>query len=150
MSAFHRRRARGRGSELVEFAVALPALVLLALVVTEAAGMIGAHQVLINAAREGARLAVVPGELNATGDINNRVIAYAAANGLTLTGANISINQNDVLHPGGGACSAANPCLTASAVTVSYTYPFTYLPRMPFGIPSTVALGATVVMRNFY
>ena len=145
----HRVHGRQRGAELVEFAAVLPCLVLLTLLVSEAAGMIGAHQVLINAAREGARLAVVPGELNASGDVTQRVVAYAAASGLALTSNNVSVNQNEVVATN-GACSAANPCLTASKVTVSYNYPLVFLPRLPFGLPSTVGLGASVEMRNFY
>lgn len=145
-----RRGARQRGSELVEFAAVLPCLVLLAMLVTEGAGMISAHQVLVNAAREGARLAVVPGELGQTGDVVQRVLSYAAANGLTLSASNVAVNQGELVHPGGGACSASNPCLSASQVTVSYQYPLTYLPQLPFGLPNAVTMGAATEMRNFY
>ena len=48
-------RTRQRGTQLLEFAIALPLLLLLFFVVTEGAGLVRAHQVLNNAAREGSR-----------------------------------------------------------------------------------------------
>lgn len=139
-----RRRRRSSGTELVEFAVVLPALVLLMLVIGEVSGAVGAYQIIDNAAREGARLAVVPGESGATSDIQNRVIAYASANGITLTTSDISINQAEIVSPTGAACSATNPCITASKVSVTYSYPVNVL------LGSTFNLGASVEMRNLY
>ena len=143
-------RRSQRGQDLVEFALLLPALLLLLLLVGEGGAMVWTYEVLNNAAREGARLAVVPGEQSQSADVVNRVIAYAQANGVTLSGGNISVNQNRLISPGGGACSAANPCLSASQVSISYSYALVYLPRLPFGIATTVPLGASVEMRNFY
>ncbi|HXE30369.1 MAG TPA: TadE/TadG family type IV pilus assembly protein [Terriglobales bacterium] len=143
-------RRQQAGSELVELAVLLPCLMLLTLVVSEFAAVVSAHQVLDNAAREGARLAVVPGELSQTGDVKNRVISYAAANGITLSTSDITVNQGLTVNPGSGACSASNPCIGASQVSINYHYPLSYLPQLPFGIPSSMALGAAVEMRNFY
>ncbi|MGH3183845.1 MAG: TadE/TadG family type IV pilus assembly protein, partial [Streptosporangiaceae bacterium] len=128
----------------VGFAFILPALVLLMLVVGEVSGAVGTYQIMDNAAREGARLAVVPGELAATGDIQNRVIAYAGANGVTLAASNITINQAEIVSPGGGACSITNPCITASKVSVKYTYPVNAF------LGATFNMGASVEMRNLY
>ncbi|MFB3916598.1 MAG: TadE/TadG family type IV pilus assembly protein [Terriglobales bacterium] len=50
-------RSKERGTQVAEFAVALPLLLFLVLLVTEGAGVIRAHQVLNNIAREGARFA---------------------------------------------------------------------------------------------
>ena len=144
-----RSSRRQQGAVLVEFVVLLPCLLLLLFTVSEGAGMIATHQILNNAAREGARLSISPGEQGDTAGVTARVVAYANANGVALTAANVSVNQ-DVIVPVAGACSAANPCLTASQVTVTYSYPLQYLPNFATGVPVTVPLSNSVEMRNFY
>jgi Flp pilus assembly protein TadG len=57
MKLINPSRRRERGTQIAEFAVVLPLLAFLAMVVTEGAGFIRTHQVLNNVAREGARLA---------------------------------------------------------------------------------------------
>ncbi|HUX66720.1 MAG TPA: TadE/TadG family type IV pilus assembly protein [Terriglobales bacterium] len=138
------RGRRAAGNELVECALIFPALLALLLVVSEVAGAVATRQVLSNAAREGARLAVVPGEYGLTAEVQARVIDYAAANGVTLAAGNVSVNQDEVVSPGGGACGATNPCIQASRVSVSYTYPLSAL------LGAAMKLGAAVEMRNFY
>ncbi|MGH9393942.1 MAG: TadE/TadG family type IV pilus assembly protein [Terriglobales bacterium] len=128
----------------MEFALVLPALVLFLLAVGQGAAAVGTYQILDNAAREGARLAVVPGEFGNLGDVQSRVVAYAAANGITVATSNVSVNQNLVVNPGGGACSALNICINASRVSVSYSYPVSLL------LGSTIHMGTAVEMRNLY
>lgn len=122
----------------------LPALMALLLIVSEVAGAVATHQVLNNAAREGARLAVVPGEYGLNAEVQARVVAYAAANGVTLPTANVTVNQNEIVNPGAGACSASNPCMQASQVAVTYTYPLSAL------LGTSLQLGASAEMRNLY
>ena len=143
-------RRRQRGGALAEFAVVLPCLMLLMLLMGEGASVIDTYQVLQNAAREGARLAVTPGEQNLAGEVQTRVINYAASDGIALTSADVTVNQGLTVSQSGGGCSVAEPCLSASQVTVNYNYPLQYLPKLPFGIANTVKLGAAVEMRNFY
>lgn len=135
---------RQRGAELVEFAITLPFIALLLLIVGQVASAVSVQQVLSNAVREGARLAVVPGEYGQTSDVQNRVVAYAAANGITLAASAVTVNQDERVSPGGGACSATNPCLKASRVSVTYNYPLALL------LGTNMQLGAAVEMRNFY
>ena len=45
-----------RGTQLIEFAIVLPLIVLLALIVAEGANMFRVYELVANAAREGARL----------------------------------------------------------------------------------------------
>lgn len=139
-----RTRRRQGGNELVEFAVALPCLAMLMMVIGQVSGAVATHQTLNNAAREGARLATVPGEYGNSSDVQNRVIAYAAAHGITLAAANISVNQDLVVPQSGGACSVAAPCLKASRVSVTYNYPLDLL------LGKTLQLGTAVEMRNLY
>jgi Flp pilus assembly protein TadG len=143
------RRGREGGNELLEFALLLPGLLLLLCLGGEAAGMVATHQILNNAVREGARLAVVPGELGHASDVTGRVTAYAAANGVSVPASDVQLNQAVVLSTGGG-CSATQPCIQASRVSVSYPYAFEYLPALPFGLPTSVTLDASVTMRNQY
>ncbi|MGH9413303.1 MAG: TadE/TadG family type IV pilus assembly protein [Terriglobales bacterium] len=136
---------RQRGAELVEFAITLPFLAMLLLIVAQVAGAVSTQQVLSNAVREGARLAVVPGAWGQTAAVQDRVVAYAAANGITLAATAVTVNQNELVSPVGGGCSdPAAPCMKASRVSVSYEYPLSLL------LGKTVQLGAAVEMRNFY
>ena len=64
-----------RGAELVEFALALPLLLVVFGGIVDFGLMLQRHQVLSNAAREGARLAVLPGYTCET-DVVPRVQAY--------------------------------------------------------------------------
>ncbi len=149
-------RHRERGTQIVEMAVALPLLLFLALMVTEGAGMIRAHQVLSNAAREGARLSTLPENkdtvnFTATTAIKSQVVAYAQANGLVaargvnLTASNVTIDQ----------CvqqtTPANVTWFASRVVVQTNYQFRYLPRIPwFNLPTSVPIAGRAEFVNFY
>ena len=69
-----RRLQSGRGAELVEFALALPLLLLVFGGIVDFGLLLHRQQVVTNAAREGARLAVLPGY--GPGDVDARVTAY--------------------------------------------------------------------------
>ncbi|HWG36870.1 MAG TPA: TadE/TadG family type IV pilus assembly protein [Terriglobales bacterium] len=139
-----RRKHRHRGNELVEFALLLPALAMFLLAVGQGAEVMGTYQILCNAAREGARLSVVPGEFGNPNEIKARVVAYAAANGVTISATAVTVNQGEIVNPGAGACSATNACISASKVSVTYSYPISVL------LGATINMGAAVEMRNFY
>src|SRR5579862_6348627 len=55
-----RRRSRESGTQLAEFAVALPIIILLSLIAAEGANLFRVYGVVANASREGARLATPP------------------------------------------------------------------------------------------
>jgi Flp pilus assembly protein TadG len=137
-------RRRSRGSELVEFALMLPGLAMLLLVVSQAAGAVATYQILCNAAREGARVAIVPGEYGRAADVQNTVVAYALANGVPLTTGAVTVNQNALVSPSGGACSGANACMQSSQVSVAYTYVMGGL------LGASMQLGTSAEMRNLY
>ena len=59
MSSFSRRGARGRGQALVEFALIIPLFLLLLVAVFDMGRAVFAYNTLTNAAREGARIAIV-------------------------------------------------------------------------------------------
>src|SRR5262245_63710152 len=76
------RRLRGaRGAELIELALILPSLLVVIAGIIDFALMFQAAEVVTNAAREGARVRVLPGYTDA--DVTARVDEYLAASGLT-------------------------------------------------------------------
>jgi Flp pilus assembly protein TadG len=81
-----RRRAYGnpvhRGAAVVELALALPVLIVLFLGLFEAARLCLATQLLTTAAREGCRVAVVPG--NGPAEVQARVDRVLSGSGITV------------------------------------------------------------------
>ena len=59
MSIFARRRGRTRGQALVEFALVIPIFILLLVAIFDLGRAVFAYNTLTNAAREGARMAIV-------------------------------------------------------------------------------------------
>ncbi len=143
-------RCAERGTQVVELALVLPLLLFMAFLVSEGAGVIRAHQMLNNAAREGAHLSAMPenkcnGATNCLNALKTAVVNYASVNGLTITNANVTIDQGKLITFPGGTSG------TGSQVTVTYSYPLIYLPALPFfKIPKSVALQNAVEFRNFY
>lgn len=66
-----------RGAELIEFALVIPILLVVIAGMVDFALMLQRFQVVTNAAREGARIAVLPGYSQA--DVQARVTAYVQA-----------------------------------------------------------------------
>jgi Flp pilus assembly protein TadG len=146
-----------RGTQLVEFAIILPMLVLMFFVVTEGTAMIRVHQVLNNAAREGARLAtsdaanavygIEPTKTQVRNQIIDQVKSYVSVNmkGYDGTKITVTISPEKVLvtNPNTGVAMAT------TIVTVQYQYALQYLPAFSLGIVSnTYNLGAKAQFRN--
>lgn len=139
-----------RGAELIEFALILPLLLLIMLGIVDFGFMFQRYEVLTNAAREGARIAVLPGYT--TADVQARVCAYVKTGGLPLTGT--------CPNPGNPAISVTNvsiavpagPALTAKSVTVTFTHSYMFVGPIA-GLFSgtfttTFPITSTAVMRN--
>lgn len=145
MNLVPRRRPSERGAELIEFALVLPMLLVVFGGIVDFGLMLQRHQVLSNAAREGARLAVLPGY--GESDVQARVAAYVQE-GLGNTGAAPTTALTFVpLSPGGG------PAFDAARVTVSYTDsflvlgPIVNLAGRSWTLGSTITLQAVSTMR---
>ncbi len=108
-----RRRAGERGSELVEFALVFPLLLLVVLAIVDFGFLFQRYEVLTNAAREGARVAVLPGYT--TADIQARVTSDASAGGVRQIpgrpAATASINGPRSRPPVSIAIAAACPSI---------------------------------------
>ena len=154
MRPVHRRsQHRQRGTALIEMAIVLPLLTLLLIGIVNMGLMIREHQVLQNAAREGARYSTLQANrIDEAGDataqallltkIKTRVQRYLAQERITIALSDVTVDQN-YTYP-----VNASP-VTASKVTVSYSRSmlFSASALWPFG---PVTLRGQAVFRNLY
>jgi Flp pilus assembly protein TadG len=148
----NKARRSERGTQLLELAIVLPLLLFLAMLVTEGADFIRVHQVLNNAAREGAKFSSMP-ENSCLGDttcltaIQNVVVNYANNNNVTVAAANVAVDQQAAWIVPTGTVEG----FWVSKVSVTYSYPIIYLRIAPgFTIPSTIVLTGMSQFQNFY
>ena len=125
---------------MVEFVIILPILLMLVFAIVEFGVVFGRWQTLSNAAREGARTAVVFRSScvvsTVEAEVRQRVKDYAAPLGMTLTDADIDVS---------GVCGAAN---TSSTVSVTLPYTFKVLPGFASKVSPSIDLVGNSVMRN--
>jgi len=135
-----KRLAQEKGAALVEAAITIPILLLISVGIFEFGRAYQTWQVLTNASREGARLAVIEGSTDA--DVRTRVNAYLVNGGLTsLPDANIPIDRN-VKFTGTTTCP---PCGTQ----VGINYPFNFMvlnPVVRLIAPTDTKTGAPIQM----
>jgi Flp pilus assembly protein TadG len=144
-------RQHERGVVAVEFAIILPLLALMLIGIIEGGLMARDHQILQNAAREGARFSSlgpnrmkdVPNAASIEAVIKNRVVAYLAGEGITVNAGDISVDQQYPISIGGGMTAMA------SEVTVNYVRP-AVLPGADLFNLDVVQLNGAGVFRNFY
>ena len=118
-----------RGSELVEMAIVLPIFVLLIMGIIDFGFLFQRYEVVVNAAREGARLAIVGTHTN--DNVEVRVQNYLTASGLTgSASADVSDTSMDV----------SGVTVSTKTVTVDYPSSFVFL-------PGSVNLRSVSVMR---
>ena len=135
-----RRRKSERGSELIEFALVFPMLLMVVLAIVDFGFLFQRYEVVTNAAREGARVAVLPGYT--TSDIQDRVTSYATAGGLP-TAPTVSIAATTI--------TAGSSTWPATTVNVSYSHQYLFLGGIASwfgGSFSSVTLTAASTMRN--
>ena len=150
MTTPSRSRPGERGAALLEVAFTLPLLLFVCIGILEFGRAYQTWQVLTNAAREGARIAVLPGMDDDA--VRSRVKEYMAvgqlpkANDVTVT---IAIDRDQTVSIGGTD--------TASASQVTVNYPFDFMVLDPIarlatrsegGTFSTLNMVASATMRN--
>ena len=149
MDAMTLRRFRGneRGAELIEFALVLPLLLAMFAGIVDFGRMFQRLEVTTNAAREGARLASLPGYSQT--DVQNRVRAYMDTGIQAGAGARTTVTRTIVnITPGGGGAQ-----FQAAQVLVNYNDTYLILGPVVTLIGgnaatfSTVTLSATSTMR---
>lgn len=115
-----------RGAELVEFAMVMPILLVIFAGIVDFGLMLQRSEVVTNAAREGARLRVLPGYEDA--DAIARVDAYLEDS----IGAGASAYANTVINDQ-SIPAATGPAIQAKQVVVQYTTSYAILgPVMSF------------------
>jgi|SRR5579862_727695 len=157
-------RSSERGTQVVELAIVLPVLVLLGLIVLEGAMMVRAQQVIANAAREAARLAVLnenqcllpsppnpacaspkPASQTAPTAVQNAATSYITRNGVTCASFTPPSITPITIPIGSGVMSSTQ-------VQITCNYQLTFLPRFTFfgTVSNQFPLKATIVWRNLY
>ncbi len=141
-----RLRRDERGTALIEMAFTLPLLLLISVGIIEFGRAFQTWQVLTNAAREGARVAVLPGYSDAM--VSARVQTYVQAGvlgaGVTPT---VTIQRSVPVSYGTGSA-------TGSRVIISYPYKFMMLNGVAKLVVNNTTLGsdftmaASATMRN--
>jgi Flp pilus assembly protein TadG len=141
-----KRRTSENGTALVEAAITIPILLLLMVGIFEVGRAYETWQVLVNAAREGARMAVTPG--SDSGTVRGIVHQYMADGQLTeADAASVAVDNSASLVINGNTVSA-------SQVTVDYPFEFIILqPIARLVNPSStsgeaITIRATALMRN--
>lgn len=139
----HRRRGSSEtGNTLVETAIVLPILLLVIAGIMDFGFLFLQYEVVTNAAREGARVGVLPNY--ATADIERRVNDYLQAGGLAAP-ATTAVTYNTQTLPNG---------LDVNVVRVTVQYPGRFLFLGPIsalirgGPYGNVTLGASSMMRQ--
>jgi Flp pilus assembly protein TadG len=149
MIRMRRLLAGEKGTALLETAMTLPLLLIVSVGIFEFGRAFQTWQVLTNAAREGARVAVLPNP--ATGAAEARVRAYLASGQLApaaISATRIVVNPASTVDIGGGA--------TASSSRVTVNYPFDFMVLQPVArllvsgstLGSSFTLTASAEMRN--
>lgn len=148
-------RAREDGGQsLVEFVLVLPVLLVLVFGIIEFANAWRTSQIVTNAAREGARMAVLPDNPTAA-EIEQTIDDYLSNSGLDDSKATVTVEcdtDND------GTFEESNPCDgsgEAERINVQFEFTFSFLgPMINFMSGSggdqfgTIMLDATTIMRN--
>jgi Flp pilus assembly protein TadG len=137
MRSWKSRLRREDGAALIEAAFTLPIMLLVCIGILEFGRAYQTWQVITNASREGARVAVLPAYSNAS--VDARVRTYLKNGGLPATivdGANTHVLITDTTIPIDAAAAT-----TAPATRVVVEYPFDFMVLQ--GVAQLVVNGST-------
>lgn len=140
---FCRRTDRKRsGAATVELAVILPVFVTIMLGMIEVGRGLMVGQLMTNAAREGARLAVVNGTTNT--DVTNQIKTFlqGSAN-VAQADVNVAITISNA-----AAAGQLTGATTGDLVTVTVTIPFSKVSYLPANYLANVTLSGSSAMRH--
>jgi Flp pilus assembly protein TadG len=137
---------RDDGAALMEAAFVLPLLLFVSVAIIEFGRAFQTWQIVTNAAREGARVAVLPGMTDDA--IRTRVQDYMNMGISSPGSATITIDRTTTVSIGGAA--------TASASRVQVDYPFTFIVLQPLGellvrgstVGNAFTMRSAAIMRN--
>ncbi len=140
-----KRLANARGTALLEVALTLPLILLVSVSIFEFGRAYQTMQVLTNAAREGARVAVLPGLV--AGAVQARVTSYLTAGQLPKADtATVAVTTTQI--------AMGTATTTGTKVTVNYPFSFMVLQPVARLVVKSSSMGgaftmsATAEMRN--
>jgi len=140
MDARRNGRQRRSGMAMLETLIVLPVLLMVLFAIAEFSVVFSRWQTLSNAAREGARTAIVFRApcvaASVETEVRQRVIDYAASGGITLAGDQIDVQ---------GVCGNST---TNSRVQVTAPYTFSVVGGLAPSLSPTINTVGTSVMRN--
>ena len=114
---------------MVEFALVVPIFLLVVLAFFEIGRGVFAYNSITNAAREGARLAIVNQDANL---IKQRAIAQTAVAETTTPNLTVAFKEPDASgNPSGTNCAATAPTLARAGCVAVVTYQTTFRPITP-------------------
>jgi Flp pilus assembly protein TadG len=125
---------------MIEMVIVLPLLFMLLFATVEFSVLFARWQVLSNAAREGARVAVVfrsgctVGTVEA--EVRQTVKDYSAPLGISLADSDIAVT---------GVCGTPN---SSTTVTATFTHNFTVIPNFAQSVSPSITLEGRSAMRN--
>jgi len=156
-----RARRREHGTQIVELALVLPLLVILLFLAIEGAGLVRTRQVVVNAARETARLgSLKENSLDPSNMLEDNATCYLLKNGITVPAARVPAScGTSVATP---VCSTYSVTITHPVVTkadgsqmnmtriaLSCGYQLRFLPKLS-AIGTVVNIGFGAQFRNLY
>lgn len=144
-----RKAARSeRGAELIEFALVFPLLLFVVLGIVDFGFLFQRMEVVTNAAREGARIAVLPGY--SVADVRDRVCDYVQGGGVPMTAAQCASAAN--INVTNTTITAGGSSISGKSVTVSFPHQYLFIGGFASWIGGgsfgTVPVNATAVMRD--
>jgi Flp pilus assembly protein TadG len=125
-----------RGQSLVEFALLVPLFLFLLIGIFEFGRAWNIYQVVVNAAREGGRVAALPIGFADEDSVSSRVDTYLSSAGLDSGTA--TVDMEDVNGAPG----------TIATVGVSYPYSFTFIGPLASLFSSSSSLGGTIMLSS--
>ena len=145
----NRKKRSQKGAVAVELAVTLPVLLLFLVTIFDLGLLLRSHQVISNAAREGAHFSALPknyvGVTNPSASlaaIRQHVVDYCAEEGVAIDSSEVSVDQTTQVNVTSGT-------VQGSTITVSVDRPLLFL-RGFSGGSSTVTLGSEATFVNLY
>lgn len=117
-----RRADSERGAELIELAIVLPILLLVFVAIVDFGLLMQRFLTINNAAREGARIAVLPGYTLT--DVQNRVTQYVREGTGDNTASPATALTTVTIDPDG---AGGKPGFSAAQVTVTFTHSYLFL-----------------------
>lgn len=148
-SVTRRLASDARGTELLEFALVLPILVMLLLGAVWIGRAVSVYQALGRAAREGARVALAPTSASSGNASNYGAASTAVTDALSAASLDTSMMRGPTITP----ILVLNPNDPAnyqfSGVTVTVGYPVQlYIPFTPWNSSTPIIMSSTVTMRQ--